>query len=183
MLDVAPNPYAEPLKKIIGDLKETKWKIPFILPFVHAVISIFLIILLIILYATLGFISQVSNSFWRVVAGQGQKMSFSSPLSSFYYAISATVFFIIFLPFFFVQSPFWLSGWITSRIGFKPFITLLILTISLIALVYFQPEMVNSAVEKVSGATNNLITQFFPPDTLNIQIDQTSVINSVESTK
>ncbi|MDX1699956.1 MAG: hypothetical protein R3250_05015 [Melioribacteraceae bacterium] len=181
MLDVAPNPYSEPLQKIITDLKATKWKLPFILPIVHAAISIFLIFVLLILYITLGFVSQVSNSFWRVVAGQGQKMSFSAPLSSFYYAISATVFFIIFLPFFVIQSPFWMSGWLASKIGFKLFITLIILTISVAALFYFQPEMVDSAIDKVSGAANKLMSEFFPSDTLNVQIDQTSILNPTET--
>ena len=181
MLDVATNPYGEPLKKIFSDLKETEWKIPFILPFVHAVISITLIILLIILYATLGFVSQVSNSFWRVVAGQGQKMSFSTPLSSFYYAISATVFFVIFFPFFIIQSPFWMSGWIVSKIGFRTFITIIIITISISALIYFQPDMVDSAINKVADATSKLISEYFPSDSLNIQIDQSSILNSPET--
>lgn len=180
MLEVTQNPFTDPIKKIIDDLKSTKWKIPFILPLLHAVISLVLLFVLVILFLTLGFVSQVSNSFWKVLTGQGNKMSFSQPLTSFYYAISSAVFFIIFLPFFIVQSPFWFSGWLTSKIGFKPFIFLLILGMAGLYLFQFEPEIADAAVSKVTEYSLKIGAQFFSSDTLNIQVEQSSLINSTQ---
>ncbi len=177
MLEVVPNPFNDPIKKIIQDLKDTKWKVPFILPLLHALISVVLLFLLLFLYITIGFVSQVSNSFWDVVSGQGQKMSFSNPLPSFYYAISATVFFIIFFPFFILQSPFWFSGYLTSKIGFKPFLIMLIAILLFFGIFHFQPEFAESTLSKITEYSSSLKTHFFPPDTLNIQIEQSAVIN------
>lgn len=166
MLDIAQNPYSEPIKNFISDLKITKWVFPYVLQSVHFIIMIFLIILLFVLYATIGIISQISNSFWNLIYGLGQKMSFSNPIESSFYALSATIYFLLFLPFFIVQSPIWLSGWLSSKVGFKPFIIILV-TIILSTLMYlYQPKFAFEALIKIVEFQDSIRNEYFLPDTL-----------------
>jgi hypothetical protein len=164
MLDFAQNPYSEPIRKFLHDLKVTKWKFPFILQIAHGVITIFLLILLLVLYITIGIVSQISNSFWDLITGLGQKMSFSNPIESSFYAFSASIYFILFLPFFIIQSPIWLSGWFSSKIGFRPFIVMLLIIIVTAGLYYFQPQFANEALEKIISLQDSIRLEYFTSD-------------------
>ena len=116
MLNISPNPFTEPLKKFIQDIRSTKWAFPYLLQIFHLLITISLIIILGVFYLTIGLVSQISNSFWDVIVNNGDRMSFSNPIPSLFYAVSLVIYFLIFLPFFIIQSPFWLGGWITESI-------------------------------------------------------------------
>jgi len=176
MLDIAPNPFAESIKRLIQDLKDTKWKFPFILQIIHGIITVLLLIILSILYFTLGFISQISNSFWDVIAGMGQQMSFSNPFPSLFYAISIAVYFLLFLPFFLIQFPFWISGWLTSRIGFKPFIILMIIVIGSLGIYFFQPELASDALSRIIKFQNSIGLHYFASDST---LTQDSIITNL----
>ena len=180
MLDIAINPYSEPLKKFWNDLKITKWKFPFILQFVHAIITIFLLAILLVLYVSVGIISQISNSFWDLITVLAHKMSFSNPIESSFYALSATIYFILFLPFFIVQSPIWLSGWFSSKIGFKPFITLLLIIIFSFSVYFFQPQLASDALDKIISAKDFIKTEYFAEDSLNISNEQLSTLPNLQ---
>jgi len=169
MLNIASNPYSEPIKKFIHDLKVTEWKFPFILQVAHAVITSILLLLLLVFYVTIGIISQISNSFWNLITGLGDKMSFSNPIESSFYALSATIYFFIFLPFFIVQSPIWLGGWFASKIGFRPFIIILVTLLLSVGLFFFQPRLATSALEKIINVQNSIRSQYFASDTLRIK--------------
>lgn len=176
MLSIAINPYSEPLKKFWNDLKITKWKFPYILQFVHAIITIFLLALLLILYLTIGIISQISNSFWDLIIGLSQKMSFSNPIESSFYALSATIYFLFFLPFFIIQYPIWLSGWLSSKIGFKPFITLLLIFIFSCSVYLYRPQFAYYALDKIVSVKNYIKTAYFDQDSLNINNKKLSTL-------
>lgn len=175
MLVVAKNPYAEPILKFLQELKETKWRFPFLLQSLNAVISLFLLIILIVLYLTVGLISQISNSFWDVIDDLGDKMSFSNPFPSLFYAISATIYFLLFLPFFIIQSPIWLSGWITSKIGFRPFIIILFTIIVTGLLYYYQPQAAFDAIDNLIAFQDSIRDEYFSSDS-------TYIINTNVST-
>ncbi len=175
MLDIAPNPYSEPIKKFIHDLKATKWKFPFILQLAHAFITIFLLFILFILYITIGIISQISNSFWDLITDLGQKMSYSNPIESSFYALSATIYFVLFLPFFFIQSPIWFSGWLSSKIGFRPFIVLIITILMSTSIYFFQPQLATNTLNKIIELQDSIRNEYFASDSLDT-ID-TKVIN------
>ncbi len=164
MLNLAPNPYLEPIKKFIGDLKETKWKFPFIPQFLHNLITILLLILLVILYFTVGLISQISNSFWDLIVGLGQKVTFSNPITSSFYALSISIYFILFLPFFIIQSPIWFSGWISSRIGFKAVLILLVTIGVSIGIYFYKPELPKETFQKVAAIHDSLKAEYFYSD-------------------
>ena len=183
MLDIAINPYSEPLKKFWNDIKITKWKFPYILQLLHAIITILLLVVLLILYVTIGIISQISDSFWDLISGLGQKMSFSNPIESSFYAFSATIYFILFLPFFIIQSPIWLSGWFSSKIGFKPFITLLLIFMLSVGIYFFKPQIASDALNKVTSVKDFIKTEYFASDSLNITNEQLSTIPTVSTTK
>ena len=179
MLDIAINPYSEPIKKFWNDLKITKWKFPFILQSVHAIITLFLLIVLLILYVTIGIISQISNSFWDLISGLSQKMSFSNPIESSFYALSATIYFILFLPFFIIQSPIWVSGWFSSRIGFKPFIALLLIFLFSTGVYLYKPQIINEAINEVISFQEYVKSEYFAADSVNISNEQLSKLPNV----
>ena len=181
MLDVATNPYADTLKKFFADFRNIKWKFPFLLELVHAIINLVLLVVLIILYTTVGFISQISNTFWDYLTGLGQKMSFSIPIQSLFYALSATVYFLLFLPFFIFQFPFWLSGWVTSKIGFKLFLILLITFTTSAVLYYFNPNIAQESISRISLLHDSIKTEYFPSDSL--ENSQNQLIELVEEGK
>lgn len=180
MLDIAPNPYAEPIKKFIHDLKVTEWKFPFILQTFHALISILLLILLFILYSTIGIISQISNSFWALINGLGEKMSFSKPIESSFYAISATVYFIIFLPFFIIQSPIWIFGWFSSKIGLKPFIIIIVCLFLTSYILLYQPKFPTETFDKIIDLHDSIKTEYFASDSLDTDKNDITNINLID---
>lgn len=181
MLTVITNPYAEPLKKLLQDLKETKWKFPYLLQIVHGIFSLIFLLLLIVLYLTVGFVSQVSNSFWDVIVGLGNRMSFSNPLSSLFYAISATVYFVFFLPFFILQTPFWVSGWLSSKIGLKPLIVLILTLLTAAYMYYYQPELTSETIQKIASFQDSIRAEYFATDSLSIETDNSG--NVLEASK
>ncbi len=148
---------------------------------VHSIISIILLLILVMLYATIGFISQISNTFWDYLTGLGQKMSFSTPIQSLFYAISATVYFLLFLPFFVFQLPFWFSGWVTSKIGFKLFLILLITFTSSAILYYFNPNIAQESISKIAQIHDSIKTEYFSSDSL--ESSQDELIELVDETK
>ncbi|MCW8848580.1 MAG: hypothetical protein OQJ81_01275, partial [Melioribacteraceae bacterium] len=146
----------------------------------HSIITLVLFLILVILYATVGFISQISNTFWDYLTDLGQKMSFSTPIQSLFYALSATVYFVLFLPFFVFQFPFWFSGWVTSKIGFKLFLILLITFTSSAILYYFNPNIAQESISRISQFHDSIKTEYFASDSLTTSQDE--LIELVEDT-
>lgn len=171
MLVISTNPLKEPILKLLSDLKSTQWQFPYLLQTFHLIITAFLLFILLILYVTVGILSQIANSFWNVLVGTGERMSFSNPISSLFYAISVVIYFIIFLPFFLLQSPFWISGWITSKIGFRPFIILVITLILSIGIYYFRPDLPKEIIAKVISYQDSIKNEYFSSDSSNTQIE------------
>ena len=91
-------------------------------------------------------------------------MSFSDPIPSLFYAISVLIYFLIFLPFFLLQSPFWLSGLIASKIGFRPFIILVITLLLSIGIYYFQPDLPKNILAKVISYHSSIKNDYFTSD-------------------
>jgi len=181
MLDIAPNPYLEPIKKFLHDLKVTRWTFPYLLQIMHTVITVFLLIILFVLYVTIGIISQISNSFWDLISGLTQKMSFSNPMESSFYALSATLYFILFLPFFLIQFPIWVSGWFASKIGFRPFIIILIIAVISIGIYHFQPNLASDTLTKIIDIQDSIKTEYFSSDTTSTYSNNTNDIELTNS--
>ena len=87
------------------------------------------------------------------------------------------------LPFFIIQSPIWLSGWFSSKIGFKPFITLLLIFMLGVGIYFFKPQIASDALNKVISVKDFIKTEYFASDSLNITNEQLSTIPTVSTTK
>ena len=172
MFKVTDNPYSKTLNKLFNDLKNVEWSFPYIVQFVHSFITVILLIILLLLYLTLGFISQISNTFWNHLTSIGQNMSYSSPIQSLFYALSVSLYFILFLPFFIFQLPFWFSGWITSKIGFKFFIIVLITIMAAITLHLFKPNITKASIAQIVKIHDSIKTEYFEADSLNKSQDE-----------
>lgn len=172
MLKIAVNPYSEILKSLVSDYKTIKWKFPYILQTIHSVITFILLTILLLLYGTVGFISQISNTFWDYLVSIGKKMSYSSPIQTVFYALSATIYFILFLPFFLIQIPFWFSGWLTAKIGFKAFLILLVTILTTFAIYFLKPEIAKSSFNEIAKIHESLRVKYFGSDSLKINKDE-----------
>lgn len=172
MLKVAVNPYSEILKTLLSDFRAIKWEFPFILQTIHSLITFVLLFILLVLYVTIGFVSQISNTFWDYLVSIGKKMNYSSPIQTVFHALTVTLYFIIFLPFFIIQIPFWFSGWLTAKIGFKAFIILLITILTTFALYFLEPEMAKSSFTEVVKIQESLKAKYFGSDSLKTNKDE-----------
>jgi len=170
MLDIAPNPYADPIKKFFGDLTSIEWKIPFLVQIVHSLITILILTILFFLYLTFGIVSQISTTFWDLIVGMGDRMNFAHPIESIAYAIATIIYFVLFLPFFILQSPIWLGGWFTSKIGFKPFITILTIIIITTLTYLYYPKIGAEAIGKISQIKSTLISEYGTSDSVQTEI-------------
>lgn len=172
MLEIAPNPYADPIKKFIGDLKEIEWKFPFLVQIAHVLITLLILLIVLVLYLTVGIVSQISQTFWDLLVGMGERMTFSHPVESTAYVIATVVYFILFLPFFILQSPIWFSGWMASKIGFKPFITILLIAVTSGILYYFNPNIAVDTYDKIIGLKSSVESEFNTNDSLSVPIEK-----------
>jgi hypothetical protein len=180
MFELAPNPYGDPFKKFLSELKGIKWKPPFILQGIQAFISIIILFILCILYATIGIIAQISTTFWDLVIGMGEKMSFSQPIESSAYAIALILYFMLFLPFFILQSPIWLSGWLASKIGYKPFIAILFVFAASFGIYLFIPEVATNSYSKILKIQDSIRTEYFSSDSVKKIIEEPKIIETKE---
>ncbi len=178
MFDLAPNPYSDPFKKFIQELKKIQWKPPFILQTIQAIITVIIIVILSGLYITIGIISQISTTFWDLVIGMGEKMNFSQPIESSAYAIALILYFILFLPFFILQSPIWISGWLTSKIGYKPFIAILFVFALSIGIYFYSPEIATNPYAKILQIQDSIQATFFSSDSVNTKSKEPKSIES-----
>ena len=185
MFDLAPNPYGDPIKKFFAELRGIKWKIPFLLQAINALITLFIILVLVVLYLTIGIISQISTTFWDLIVGMGEKISFSYPIESSAYSIALIIYFVLFLPFFILQSPIWLSGWLTSKIGFKPFIAILFIFSTSAAIYYYSPETATDSYAKIIALQDSIRKEYFTSDSVKVVIPEAIVdeVKEVPQTK
>ncbi|MBK8946376.1 MAG: hypothetical protein IPM32_14065 [Ignavibacteriae bacterium] len=166
MFELAPNPYSDPIKKFLLEFKSIQWKPPFILQAIQAIVSVIIISVLSILYVTVGIIAQISTTFWDLIVGLGEKMSFSQPIESTAYAIALALYFILFLPFFILQSPIWMCGWLSSKIGFKPFIAILFILALSTTIYFYTPETATNSYTKIIQIQDSIRKEYFAKDTL-----------------
>lgn len=140
-LIVEKNPYAEPILKFINEIKDTAWAFPFVPQVVNTIVIIFILLILCLLYITIGIISQISSTFWSLIVQTGQKIVSDNPVQSSAYAIAIGVYFILFLPPFLIQFPFWLIGYIISKVGFAAFLWIIAILSLIIISLYLTTDL------------------------------------------
>jgi hypothetical protein len=162
-LIVEKNPYAEPINKFIEELKNINWEFPYVPQFINVIVIILILIILSVLFITIGVVSQISSSFWNLVVQTGQKIKTDNPVQSSAYAIAIGIYFLLFLPPFLIQLPFWLIGFIISQIGFKPFLWVVVIISLIIIGLHLTTNVITNAVEFINPSDSTYI------DTLKIE--------------
>lgn len=178
MFELAPNPYTDPIKKFFKELKNIQWNPPFILQTIQATIAFVILLILSALYITIGIISQISTTFWDLVIGMGEKMNFSQPIESSAYAIALILYFVLFLPFFILQSPVWISGWLTSKIGYKPFIAILFVFAVSVGVYFFSPNLATNSYAKILQFQDSIRAEYFTDDSVKTTLEPPQIIES-----
>ncbi|MBK7106579.1 MAG: hypothetical protein IPH62_15000 [Ignavibacteriae bacterium] len=168
MFELAPNPYSDPIKKFHSELKGIQWKPPFILQTIQAIISSIILVVLSLFYITVGVVAQISTTFWDLILGLGEKMSFSQPIESTAYAIALALYFILFLPFFILQSPIWMCGWLATKIGLKPFIAIVFIFTVATTIYFYTPETATQSYAKIIEFQDSIRKEYFAQDSVNV---------------
>ncbi len=181
MFELAPNPYSDPIKKFYSEIKGIQWKVPFILQGIQAFVTIIILAILSILYVTVGIVSQISTTFWDMIVGLGEKMNFSQPIESTAYAIALVLYFILFLPFFILQSPVWFGGWLSTKIGFKPFLVITLIFAVSIYIYFFSPDTATNSYAKIIAIQDSITKEYFSSDSLSVPVDSTFVAQELKA--
>ena len=109
---LAENPYYIPVGNIWRDLCSIKYKPPWLPFFVEAIVLIFLIILFAILYVTVGILSQIHQILMQKVEEIKVLIAdSSSTVQKSAWTISLGIYYIIALPLWVIQWPFYYLGW------------------------------------------------------------------------
>lgn len=175
MLIVENNPYAEPIGKFLDELKNTNWDFPYLPQIIHSIVICLILLILFFLYLTVGIISQISSTFWNLIVQTGEKIDLNKPIESSAYAIAIGVYFILFLPFFLFQFPFWLLGWFVSKIGFKTFVVLMFIITTILLLFYFSPSL-STKFKSLLNFEDSLSTDDTIIDSTHIKIEENTPI-------
>jgi hypothetical protein len=126
------NPYGEPIRAFLADIRSLDWRFPFVAPAIQLLVLLFLAVLCGLLYCTIGVASHISSTFWGLIADSQRRMKTNgSAVEKSAYAVATGIFFLVFLPFFVVQFPFWLLGSLWARLGNVVAILLVLLMILL----------------------------------------------------
>jgi len=139
MASLSENQFAEPIKNLFIELKpnNNKFEFPFIPQIIKAIVIGIILIVLSILYCSIGILSQVSTLLRDLMEDAGEKIKEGSFINASGYAVAYAIYLIIFIPFFLVQTPFLLIGYVyhKSRISFTIFIIASIIAICTIIMI------------------------------------------------
>lgn len=119
------NPFKSPIKTQWKNLKGLKWEFPLIPSFVQFIVYILTLVLFILLYPTIGIISQVKASLWDSILKSVTHFKNADNIvekSSYVIAILLTS--IIIIPFYLIELPFVIIG----KLGAKTIITIVIIS-------------------------------------------------------
>lgn len=131
MTHLSQNPFENPIKDVFNELKSTVWEIPYIPQIIKSFVLIVLLIILPLIYITIGVISQISQLLWNLIVETTGKINSNSLIDASGYAIANAIYFILFVPLWLIQFPFLLIGWSSRR-----YKTLMFIIIAIVAIIY-----------------------------------------------
>lgn len=136
MASLSENQYKIPILDLWEEIKHTEWCAPF-LPQVLKVIVIGVILLLLsVMYLTIGEISQLSGLLLNLMSETGKNIKSDSFINASAYAITYAVYLVLFIPLWIIQAPFLLLGCVYHKS--KLLYILLLMLIVIIGLVLMK---------------------------------------------
>jgi len=109
------NPFVRPLLGIIGQLRGIEWEFPFIAQIIQGMVLLFVFLVLFCLTATVGIAIQVGGVFHVLLIDATSKFKTGGFAERSAYAICAGIYLLLFVPFWFLQLPFAVLGWLWTQ--------------------------------------------------------------------
>jgi hypothetical protein len=142
------NPYGQPLRAFVADIRSLDWSVPFLAAAIQLVVLIVLVCLCFVLYCTIGVAAHISKTFWRLIIDSQRRVSQeASAVEKSAYAVATALFFLVFLPFFLIQFPFWLLGSLWHQLGNPMAIFVMSAVLGIGAWLWWSPETWHQLVD------------------------------------
>lgn len=127
------NPYYGPIKNTLSQLGEIEWRFPFLTQALVFIVSCIVLLILAVLYITVGFVAQVSSIFWRLIRQARHDMQGKPTIEKTGFIVAIGIYSVIWAPLWLIQLPLFIVGWIWERLGFFT----LIVVVLVVGIVWF----------------------------------------------
>jgi len=136
------NPFRRPVGRLLGNLTSIEWHVPFFPQLIEAVVLLFVALVTMGLYLTVGIASQVAGIFQSLMLDARNEIKTGGLVEKSAYAVAGGIYLMLWFPFWMLLLPFALLGWIWRDFGYLGLIILaLLLTLGLAVL--FRPELLS----------------------------------------
>ena len=133
------NPYHEPIRSFVGQLRSISMSPPWIPQLVQAIVLVFLILVFSCLYPTIGIVDQIYNMFRSLMQQSRDSMKPRAAVENSAYAVSIGVYFVLSLPFLIVLLPFRFVGAVLNYAPFGGAFVLIVIA-TLLWLFFFHSD-------------------------------------------
>jgi hypothetical protein len=123
------NPYYNPITNIASQLGEIEWRFPYLAQALVLITSCVVLVILALLYITVGLISQVSSIFSYLIQQARQDMRGKPTIEKTGYIVAIGVYFLMWAPLWIVQLPLFIVGWIWEVLGYFSLIVFVLVAV------------------------------------------------------
>lgn len=135
------NPFIRPVMSIVEQIKTVEWDFPFVAQGIQCIVLAFVLVLLVVLAATIGIAIQVGGVFHVLLLDATSKFKVGGYAERSAYAICAGIYLMLFIPFWIVQLPFSILGWLwTCSRALALALGIIILAFGIVS--YLQPTLI-----------------------------------------
>ncbi len=142
------NPFGPPIQDFADRIFSLQWRFPFVPQGAQLMIFLFLVLACACLYCTVGIASQISAAFWKLICEAQREMREEAPVQKSAYAVATGIYFLAFLPFFLIQFPFWIIGWLWGNVGNWVAVVLVIFIVATVVW-WADPELLEQVLRSV----------------------------------
>ncbi len=129
------NPFNRPLRQLLANMTNIQWRPPYFPQVIEAAALGFVIVIMVILYLTIGIASQILSIFQGLMLDASREIKTGSLVEKSAYAIATGIYLILWVPFWLVLLPFAALGWTWKHLRYFGLVLVAIVVITCIVLV------------------------------------------------
>jgi hypothetical protein len=153
------NPFARPMGGIVDQLKEIQWEAPFLAQSMQAVVLSLVFLIILLLAITIGVAFQIGGVFQVLLIDASARVKTGGFVERSAYAISAGIYFLLYVPFWVIQFPFAFIGWLWTFSRLVALIFALFL-IAVLTVVLLDPVLAKAMLEAFMAKVLGLVDVF-----------------------
>lgn len=142
------NPFVSPIVKCYESLRNMTWGFPYLPQVIMVTVLALQIILFGFLLLTVGIASQISTMFRAQIEDSKQAMRTASNVEKSAYVMAIGIYFALIIPFWLVQMPFFILGWIWEHVRWILYL-LVVTAVIIAAIIVTKPEAAVRWFERV----------------------------------